>query len=352
VKFYDFIDKRPAIGKLAVIEGVERLFAERALAAIVERLLPAAERDLNLDRFTADPAAFGAIEAALSAFPFLGTRRVVIVRGAHELRADPRRGLVALAERMPEGNTLVIEDLISPSSKRPEPLAKALGRAALRIDTTAGAEARARFVRETLAEFGATADGAATAALVDGSADLAGVRTDIEKLALCGPAITLEDVRRETLVSEDVRAYQYASAAVAGRAAEALALAGEMFGADPRGAAVPLLAALAAEYGLVWEIARPGGSLPAKARWRERELRVTARALGERRAKLGFERAVRGFEAVVTGRADDPQLVVDLATAAGARTEAADREREKERRSGAGNVVTSHAAVSRRPSND
>jgi hypothetical protein len=41
--------------------------------------------------------------------------------------------------------------------------------------------------------------------------------------------------------------------------------------------------------------------------------------LGERRAKLGFDRAVRGFEAVVTGRADDPRVVVELATVAGAR---------------------------------
>jgi DNA polymerase III delta subunit len=320
VKFYDFVDKRPAIGKLVVIEGVERLFAERALAAVVDAALPPEERDLNLDRFVAsEVASFGAIEAAVSAFPFLGTRRVVIVRGAHELRADPRRALLAVAGRVPEGNTLVIEDLVSPASKRPEPLAKLLGRAALRIDTTPSRDARERFVRETLAALAVDADGGAVAALVDGDADLAGVRTDLEKLALSGSTITLDDVRRETLVTEDVRAYHYASAAVAGRAREALALAHEMFASDPRGAAIPLLSALAQEYGFVWELARPGGSLPAKARWRERELRTIARALGERRAKLGFERAVRGFEAVVTGRADDPRIIVDLATAAGAR---------------------------------
>ncbi len=320
MKFYDFVDKRPAIGKLVVIEGVERLFAERALAAVVEAALPPEERDLNLDRFVAtEVASFGGIEAAVSAFPFLGTRRVVIVRGAHELRADPRRALLAVAGRVPEGNTLVIEDLVSPASKRPEPLAKTLGRAALRIDTTPSRDARERFVRETLAALAVDADGGAVAALVDGDADLAGVRTDIEKLALSGTTITLDDVRRETLVTEDVRAYHYATAAVAGRAREALTLAHEMFASDPRGAAIPLLSALAQEYGFVWELARPGGSLPAKARWRERELRVVARALGERRAKLGFERAVRGFEAVVTGRADDPRIIVDLATAAGAR---------------------------------
>lgn len=320
MKFYDFLDKPGKIGKLVVIDGVERLFAERALALVIERTLPESERDLNLDRFVAtEVESFRAVEAAVSAFPFLGTKRVVIVRGAHDLRAEPRRQLLAVAERVPDGNTLVIEDLVAQTSKRPEPLAKALGKAALRIDTTPGPDARERFVRETLGELGATAEPRAIAMLVGGDADLAGMRTDLEKLALGGSPITADAVERETLVTADVRAYKYASAAVAGRAAEALALANELFSSDARGAAVPLLAALAAEYMLVWEMARPGGSLPSRAKWRERELRAVARKLGERRARVGFERAVRGFEAVVTGRADDPRVVVDIATVAAAR---------------------------------
>ena len=320
MKYYEFFDRPPKIGRLVVIEGVERTFADRALALVIERTLPPAERDLNLDRFVAGALdGFGAVAAAVAAFPFLGTRRVVVVRGAQELRAEPRRKLLEVAEGVPEGNTLVIEDLVSPASKRPEPLGKLLGRAALRIDTTPGSDARERFVRETLAELGATAEPRAIALLVDGGADLAGVRTDLEKLSLGGATIAVDDVARETLVTEDVRAYKYASAAVAGRAGEALGLAHELFSSDPRGAAVPLLAALAAEYLLVWEVARPGGALPSRAKWRERELAGVARALGERRARLGFERAVRGFEAVVTGRADDPRTIVDLATVAGAR---------------------------------
>ncbi len=233
------------------------------------------------------------------------------------MRAEPRRALVAAAATTPEGNTLVIEDLVSPASKRPEPLGKLLGRAALRIDTTPTSDARERFVREALAELGARAEPGAIAALVEGSGDLGSVRTDLEKLSLAGVTISLEDVLRESLATEDVRAYRFASAVVAGRLAEALDMAHELFSADPRGAAIPLLAALAAEYGLVWEAARSGGVLPARVRWRERDLRAAARRLGERRARLGFERAVRGFEAIVTGRADDPRLVVELATGLG-----------------------------------
>ena len=319
MKAYDFFDKAPKLGRLVVIEGTERALADRALALVIDRSLEPFERDLNLDRFVASEAgSFDGVAGALAALPFLGSRRVVVVRGAHDLRVDPRRALIRVAEAAPEGNVLVIEDLVSPGSKRPEPLSKALGRTATRIDCSPGAEARERFVRETLAELGASAAPAAIAALVASDGDFAATRTDLEKLALGGTKITLAEVMLEVLTTDDVRAYQYASVAVAGRAAEALALAQEMFASDPRGAAVPLLAALAAEYGLVWEVARPGGSLPSRARWRERELRSIARLLGERRARAGFERAVRGFEAVVTGRADDPRIVVEAATAAAA----------------------------------
>jgi DNA polymerase III delta subunit len=319
LKAYDFFDKPAKLGRLVVIEGTERALADRALALVVERLLEPSERDLNLDRFVANEAgSFDGVAGALAALPFLGTRRVAIVRGAHELRADPRRALLRVAQNAPEGNVLVIEDLVSPASKRPEPIGKLLGRAATRIDCSPGADARARFVREALGELGATAAPAAIAALIESEGDFAALRTDLEKLALDGTEISLEDVMREILVTEDVRAYHFAGAAVAGRASEALLLAHEMFASDPRGAAVPLLAALAAEYMLVWEVARPGGMLPARARWRERELRSVARVLGERRARTGFERAIRGFEAVVTGRADDPRIVVEAATAAAA----------------------------------
>ena len=317
MKYYDFIEKQPTISKLVVIEGIERLFADRALAIIEERLLAPAERDLNVDRFTATELdSFGNIEAALAAMPFLASTRVIVVRGAHELRAQGRRDLLAVTQTVPEGNVLVIEDLVSPNSKRPEPLGKQLGRTALRIDTTPTADARERFVRETLTQLGTKAEPAVVATLVQSDTDLMAVRTDLEKLALLGATITLEDLLRESLVTDDAKAYQYASALLEGRTADALSIAYDMLGNDPRGAAIPLIAALATEYNLVWELARNGGELPPRHRWRERMLRPAAKRLGERRARLGYERAVRGFEAIVTGRAEDPRAVVVMLTAA------------------------------------
>jgi hypothetical protein len=37
--------------------------------------------------------------------------------------------------------------------------------------------------------------------------------------------------------------------------------------------------------------------------------------VGEQRARRAFERAIGAFDAIVTGRIDDPELVVELLTA-------------------------------------
>ena len=106
-------------------------------------------------------------------------------------------------------------------------------------------------------------------------------------------------------------------ALVEGRADEALAIAYDLFAADPRGAAVPLASALASEMGLLWELARPGGgaAVEPRLRWRVAKLQNVARRIGAGRAKRGYEASVRGFEAVVTGRIDDGRAMIELLTA-------------------------------------
>ena len=69
-------------------------------------------------------------------------------------------------EAVPAGNTLVLEDLVAPVRKaKPEPFGSLAGRRALRIDTTPSPPARRRFVNETLARLGATAEPRVIAAL-------------------------------------------------------------------------------------------------------------------------------------------------------------------------------------------
>jgi DNA polymerase III delta subunit len=319
VKFYEFLDKSPKIDGLVIVEGEDAVLAQRALDAILDRLLPEDLRALNCDVFDGPESESIGRSAgdAVNAMPFLAERRVVVVRNCHRLRAQPRRDLWAVAENVPAGNTLVLEDLFSPGKKtKPEPFGQLAGRKALRIDTTPNADVRERFIRETLERLGAKAQPRVITLLADSDGDAGSIRNDLEKLALGGKTITVADLERESLSVEDPKAWQYAAAVVEGRPAEALAIAFELFANDPRGAAVPLASALAGEFALLWELARPGGGLiPARHRWRERALRPIARRVGERRARYGYESAVRGFEAVVTGRIDDPRGMIELLTA-------------------------------------
>ena len=319
MKFYDFLDKQPAIGKLVVIEGTERTLADRALEVVLDRLLPADMRELNLARFTADDAGETArVREALQAMPFLAEHRVVVVSDTQTMRAEPRRGLWAVAQEVPEGNTLILLDLLSPRAKQPQPFGVLAGRAALRIDTSGNDETRARFVEETLQRLNAKAEPRVVDELTRSAADLGAVRSDLEKLALAGKKITLKDLEREALVIADPKNYEYARALTEGRVAKALAIADELFSNDPRNAAVPMLLALATEFNYMWEMARPQGQLPDRWRWREPYIRPLAKRVGERRARAAFERVVHGIGAIVTGRAgndpDDHRTLVDRLT--------------------------------------
>lgn len=308
MKYYEFIDKQPKIANLVIVEGTERVLAERALEVLLDRLLPDM-RDLNLERIpAAEWSDAGRVREAVQAMPFLADRRVVVVSDTQSLKAQPRRDLWDVAQSVPDGNTLILLDLLSPRSERPKAFGAQAGRSALRIDTTANEEARTRFIMETLDALGASAEPRVINELARSEADLAAVRNDLAKLALGGKKITYKDLEQESLAIEDPKAYRYASALVEGKVAEALGIAHEFFANDPRGAAIPLLSALATECGLLWELAREGGELPARARWRERVLRPIAGRVGERRARIAYERAVRGVEAVVTGQAgNDPE---------------------------------------------
>lgn len=319
MKFYDFLDSAPKIGGLVVIEGTDSVLAQNALEVLFDRLIPADMRALNLEVIDgpSNEDLARTVADSVAAMPFLAERRVVAVRGCERLRAQPRRELWAVAEAVPAGNTLVLEDLLPPNkATKPEPFGALAGRKALRIDTTVNADTRERYVRETLERLGAKAEPRVIAAMAESDADLGALGNDLEKLALTGTKITLAELERESIAGADPKAWHYANALIEGRADEALAIAFELFANDARGAAVPLVSALATDLGLIWELARPnGGELPARHRWRERTLRPLARRIGERRARYGYAAAVRGFEAVVTGQIDDPRAMIELLTA-------------------------------------
>ena len=319
MKFYEFLDKQPPIGRLVVVEGTDPLFAERAVAEIESRLLDEATRDLNAERFSGPALESPApVEAACATLPFIGAARVVVVRDAHEMKAAPRRALWEVAQRVPEPNTLVLVDLQSPLKRaKPETFGQLAGKSALRVDVTATSDARARFVEETLAGLGATAEPAAIAALAAADNDVAAMRTDLEKLSI-GGRVTLAALMAETLTTPEAKTYKIAEALVAGRAEEALEMGFEFFASEGARSAPRLYAAIAQEYQLVWECAR-GGELPPKLRWRERNLRPVARRLGARGALRGFVLAMRACEASVRDGVADPRTTLAALVAGAAR---------------------------------
>lgn len=315
MKFYDFVDRQPAITKLTIVEGTERVLADRAVELVIERVLPPDVREMNLERIPASDLDNSArVREAVQAMPFLAQSRLVVVTDAQTLKAAPRRELWEAAENVPDGNVLLITDLLSPRSQRPQPFGAMAGRNALRIDTMANEDVRTRFINEVLANLSASAEPRVIDALARSEADLASVRNDLQKLALLNKRISYKDLEQESLSVEDPKAYQYAGALVEGRTAEAMSIAREMF-ANDRAAAVPLIYALAQECGMVWELARKGGQIPSRLRWRERALRPVASRMGEERARAAFERAIAAFDSVVTGKVEDPEVAVDLLTA-------------------------------------
>ncbi|MBV8198782.1 MAG: hypothetical protein JO263_11640, partial [Candidatus Eremiobacteraeota bacterium] len=252
------------------------------------------------------------LREALQAMPFLADRRVVVVTDAQTLRAPDREALAGVARDVPEGNTLILTDLVKPLARSPVPLGRLVGRDALRIDTTVenAPNARARFVTETLERLGVTADKRVVDELARSQSELAAVRNDLEKLALSHKKITLKDLLAEALAAEDPKAYEYASAAVEGQVPRALAVAHESFANDPRGAGVRLLWQLATECRYVWALTRNLDELPPNLAWRKRMLAPLARRIGERRARGAYEKAVRAMESIVTGGAgNDPDEV-------------------------------------------
>lgn len=325
---------------MVIIEGTERTLADIALDAVIERTLPDANmRDLNLERFrAAELDGMSKVADALGAMPFLADRRVVIVTDTQTLKVAARRELWSVAQTVPEGNTLVLADLLPTRSQRPEPFGAMAGRTAVRIDTTVNESVRARFVQELLGQLDATAEPRVIAELSSSEAELSAIGNDLQKLALLRKKITYKDLEQDSLSVEDPKAYKYASALAEGHVAQALEIAADLFANDPRGAGVPLVSALATEFGLIWELARPGGQLPARAKWRERALRPAAAKIGEARARAAYERAVRGFEAIVTGKIDEPRLLVEMLTAELALLTLGSAPREPVERKGRGGI--------------
>ncbi|HEX4835355.1 MAG TPA: DNA polymerase III subunit delta [bacterium] len=79
--------------------GDEDVRAEQALGRLLDDLLPASDRALNLDVMNAGETPVEEIMTRCETLPFFGARRVVVVRRGEEFRAQDQDALAAYLER-------------------------------------------------------------------------------------------------------------------------------------------------------------------------------------------------------------------------------------------------------------
>src|SRR2546428_6594415 len=82
-----------------LLHGEEDLLIDQALAALLDRLVPAEERDLNLDVLRATEIAIADLVTRLDTLPFFGRRRVVVAKDAEAWEAPEHERRDALLEQ-------------------------------------------------------------------------------------------------------------------------------------------------------------------------------------------------------------------------------------------------------------
>jgi len=100
---------RPArAATVYLLLGEEDFVAEQTLRKLLDDLLPASERDLNLDVVDASEVAVRDIIARCETLPFFGNRRVVVLLRGEDLRAPDQDALAAYLEQGPPPSTVII----------------------------------------------------------------------------------------------------------------------------------------------------------------------------------------------------------------------------------------------------
>jgi len=88
--------------------GEEDLLADHALAEVLDRLVPAAERDLNLDVVRADEIAVTDLITLVDTLPFFGRRRAVVVKDVDLWKPPDQERLAGYLERGAPPSALIL----------------------------------------------------------------------------------------------------------------------------------------------------------------------------------------------------------------------------------------------------
>lgn len=91
-----------------LLHGEEDVRAEEALRRILDEVLPAEERALNLDVVDSGETPVQEIITRCDTLPFFGARRVVVIRRGDALRAPDQEALAAYLEQGPPPSVVII----------------------------------------------------------------------------------------------------------------------------------------------------------------------------------------------------------------------------------------------------
>lgn len=98
----------PEPAHVYLLLGDEDLLVDQALAALLDRLIPLEERDLNLDVVRADEIEIADLITLVDTLPFFGRRRAVVVKGADAWNAAEQEQVAAYLERGAPPSALIL----------------------------------------------------------------------------------------------------------------------------------------------------------------------------------------------------------------------------------------------------
>lgn len=98
---------REPIRPVYLIEGQEAVLIDAAIDLLVDRVLPEAQRDFNLDRMSGQNADVRRIIDTAQTFPAFATHRCLVVRQAHLLTWDSKGPLAVYLESPSETSVLI-----------------------------------------------------------------------------------------------------------------------------------------------------------------------------------------------------------------------------------------------------
>ena len=233
--FFDQV-KKGAISPVYLMEGPEEYIKQQALTALCKALLPAGLEEMNRADL-ADPAADELIAAA-ETLPFMGEKRVVVVRECSLLTAsrksedeDKATAYADYLSRVSPTTCLVF--YVKGKADGRKKLYTLLKKANAIVDFSPMSDADcADWARKSMARMGKALDGQTAAKLgFTVGRDAATLRQEMDKLAAYlgeRQTVTEEDIDAVCTRSTECTVFQMVDAQVAGRNADAFSLLSDM----------------------------------------------------------------------------------------------------------------------------